>query len=418
MVQKIAFLHYSAPPVVGGVESVMLAHLRLFVEAGYSTSMLTGRGDQAALPAETSLIRIPELDSRHPAIVDLSQTLEQGEVPAAFAEMVDHLEKQLAFSLGSIDLLIVHNVFTKHFNLPLTAALFRLLDQGRIRRCVAWCHDATWASPTSRSRVFPGYPWDLLRTYRSDLIYVTVSQERRRELSEVFDCAPEHIHVIYNGVDPAELLSLSPDGLQLTERLGMWDSDLNLIMPVRVTKAKNIELGLKVTALLKQKAIRPRLVVTGPPDPHDRTNMEYLGTLLTLRQELGVVEEARFVYETGPVPAEPFTVNMPLVVELLRASDALFMPSHREGFGMPLLEAGLLGLPIFSADSVPSAQEIAKEHVLLFSSQADPEEVADLVLRCMEESHILNLRRRVRQTLTWRTIFQKQMLPLLVEGLL
>lgn len=417
MTRTVAFLHYSAPPIVGGVESVMLAHLRLFIDAGYSTSVLAGKGDKTALPLETDLIRIPELDGGHPAIVRLSQKLEQGQVSPDFYEAATYLESRLAFLLSSIDLLIVHNVFTKHFNLPLTAALFRLLDKGRIRRCVAWCHDVTWASPTSRSKVFPGYPWDLLRTFRSDLTYVTVSQERRRELSNVFDCAPEHIRVIYNGVDSAELLALSTKGQELTKRLGMWDSDLNLIMPVRVTKAKNIELALKLTAALKQKGIIPKLVVTGPPDPYDRASMEYFESLRMLRKELGVTDEVSFIFESGPVSAEPFIVDMHVVAELLRVSDALFMPSYREGFGMPVLEAGLLGLPVFSADSVPSAQEIARENVTLFSAQADAGQVADLIYRCMEDSPTYRLRRHIRQTLTWQGIFRQQILPLLVDGI-
>jgi hypothetical protein len=59
--------------------------------------------------------------------------------------------------LRRFDHLIVHNVFTKHFNLPLTAALFELLDAQRIPHCIAWCHDFTWTSPHSRSKVHAGY---------------------------------------------------------------------------------------------------------------------------------------------------------------------------------------------------------------------------------------------------------------------
>lgn len=414
--RTIAFLHYSAPPVVGGVESVMLAHLRLFVEAGYSTSIIAGRGSKAALPFETELIHIPEVDSGHPDIVELSRQLEQGNVPSTFEEMVSLLENHLAPVLSSVNILIVHNVFTKHFNLPLTAALVRLLNQGKLRRCIAWCHDATWASPTSRSKVFPGYPWDLLRTYRADLTYVTVSRERQRELSEIFACPPEQIHVIYNGVNAAELLALSLNGSELTDHLNLWESDLNLIMPIRVTKAKNIELGLEVTASLKKKGLRPRLIVTGPPDPHDPASMEYFETLLQLRKKLDVAHEARFVYESNPVLNEPLIVDMKTVSELLRVSDALFLPSHREGFGMPVLEAGLLGIPVFAADSIPAALEIGQKNVVLFSSHSNADQVADLVLGCLEENAAYQLRRHIRQTLTWRNLFEQQIVPLLAEG--
>src|SRR5512134_3090661 len=176
---KVAILHYSAPPVVGGVESVIFAHAQLFVESEYPTVVLAGRGEKDALPPEVEFIRIPEMDSQHSSIVEMHHELDQGIVPVNFEQMVVQLSEKLAPVSASVDVLIVHNVFTKHFNLLLTAALFRLLDRGVIHHCIAWCHDITWTSPNSRSKVYAGYPWDLLRTYRSELTYVTVSKERQ-----------------------------------------------------------------------------------------------------------------------------------------------------------------------------------------------------------------------------------------------
>ena len=40
-------LHYSAPPVIGGVEAVILAHVKQFTRAGYHTIVAAGRGDEA-----------------------------------------------------------------------------------------------------------------------------------------------------------------------------------------------------------------------------------------------------------------------------------------------------------------------------------------------------------------------------------
>lgn len=413
---RLALLHYSAPPVTGGVESVMLAHVRLFVEAGFHVTVLAGRGDQAALPAGTELVKIPELDGQHPRILEISQDLERGYVDPQFSRMVSQLTETLISASHSFDTLIVHNVLTKHFNLPLTAALARLLDQGAISQCIAWCHDITWTSPNSRSKVFPGFPWDILRTFRPDVRYVTVSEDRKQDLIALFGCLPEDIQVIYNGVDPVELLSISRTGLALINRLNLWESDLILLMPVRVTQAKNIELALRVVAALKGRGIRPKLLVTGPPDPHDRKNMEYFQSLVSLREQLDLVEEFCFVYESGPKPAEPFTVDMPVVAELLRMSDLLFMPSHREGFGMPVLEAGLAGIPVVCSESIPSAAEIGGEDVIKFSLAADADQVSSIILQWVENSPVYRLRSRVRQSLTWRSIFERQIRPLLSQG--
>ena len=293
--RRVAILHYSAPPVVGGVEAVIAAHARVLVLAGYSPTVIAGRGDAVALPAGTGLKQLPELDTRHPAILQASDQLEQGRVPAEFAVLVDRLGGLLADNLASFDHLIVHNVFTKHFNLPLTAALHRLLEMRRLPHCIAWCHDMSWTSPSSREKLHDGYPWNLLRQYRSDITYVTVSRERQRMLARLLEIPLERIPVVYNGVDPGTLLGLSTVGQELIGQLQLWDSDLTLLMPVRVTAAKNIEYALEVIAHLRESIPQPRLVITGPPDPHDAGIDAYFQGLLELRQRLDLEAMVHFV---------------------------------------------------------------------------------------------------------------------------
>jgi glycosyltransferase involved in cell wall biosynthesis len=65
-------------------------------------------------------------------------------------------------------------------------------------------------------------------------------------------------------------------------------------MPVRVTRAKNIEFALEVVAVLKREGLKVKLVLTGPPDPHDERSMEYFHALQKLRDDLGLHSEMRF----------------------------------------------------------------------------------------------------------------------------
>jgi glycosyltransferase involved in cell wall biosynthesis len=348
-------------------------------------------------------------------VAQLSADLEQGQVPAGFDDLLNRLIETLTATLGRFNTVIVHNVFTKHFNLPLTAALHYLLDAGKIKRCVAWCHDFTWTSPSSRSKVYSGYPWDLLRTHRTDVTYVVVSKRRQRTLAALFECPEEEIRVVYNGVDPATLMGFSEEGRALVNRLGLLECDLVLLMPVRVTRAKNIEYALRVVAALKAQNCRAKLILTGPPDPHDVQSMEYFRSLQALRQELDVENEMRFVFESGPASDSPYTIDAQVVGDLFRASDLLFMPSHREGFGMPVVEAGLLGMPVFCTE-MPAAEEIGGVDVNLFDPTEDPECVAKRILAWTAQSLTHRLRRRVRQKYTWRAIFERDIKPLLEKG--
>ncbi|MGD2143351.1 MAG: glycosyltransferase family 4 protein [Anaerolineae bacterium] len=409
---QTAILHYTAPPVVGGVEGVIDAHVQAFVEAGYPVTVIAGRGDLEALPAEAEFLRIPKMDSRHPEVAKVSSQLRGGEVPPAFHELADQLRGTLASALRRFDNVIVHNVFTKRFNLPLTAALCSWLDAGVVGNCVAWCHDVGWTSDHSRPNLHPGYPWDLLRTHHRDVTYVAVSRQRQRALAELFNCSPEEIRVVYNGVDPALLLGLTDEGYGLVDRLDLLGADVVLLMPVRVTRAKNIELALRVVAALKAQGSSVKLVLTGPPDPHDRESMAYFRRLQATRGELGVEDEMRFVFESGSDPDAGFTVEMPIVADLFRVSDVVFMPSHREGFGMPVLEAGLVGVPVVCT-AVPAAHEIGGHDVTVVDSKSDPARIAQRIVSLLEQSPVHRLRRRVRQRYSWQAIFHRDIEPLL-----
>lgn len=407
-----AIIHYSAPPVIGGVEAVIQAHVAVMVRLNYPVTVVAGRGEIDALPEPADLDLLPFVDSQRPEILEVSKALDEGDVPPNFDKLTRQIQHELAPVLQPFDNVIIHNIFTKHFNLPLTAALHHLLDEGTIRHAIAWCHDFTWTSPSSGHKVFPSYPWDLLRTYREDVTYVVVSEQRRQTLADLFACPPEEIHVIYNGVDPQMLLGLTAEGHALIRRLDLLNGDLILLMPVRVTHAKNIEYALQVLAALKSHLELPKLILTGPPDPHDDASMAYFHELQALRDDLGLSAEMHFVFESGPDPDEPYTVGMDVVGDLFRVSDLMFMPSHREGFGMPVLEAGLVGMPVVSTD-VPAAQEIGGEDVIGFDAEAPPEEVAERIAAWAEESCVHRMRRRVRQNYTWMALFQDQIAPLL-----
>ncbi len=153
--------------------------------------------------------------------------------------------------------------------------------------------------------------------------------------------------------------------------------------------------------------------MTGPPDPHDKLNMEYFQSLRALRENLDVGQEMNFVYELGPNATEPLIIDMSLVSELLRVSDALFMPSYREGFGMPVLEAGLAGIQVFCANTVPAAREIGGQGVISFSPESNPDQVASLILKWAKHRSVLRLRQHVRRNLTWQDIFQRDIVPLM-----
>ncbi|MEO6060919.1 MAG: hypothetical protein ABIQ99_03160, partial [Thermoflexales bacterium] len=155
---NIVLVHYSAPPIVGGVESVLAHHARLMADAGHRVTILAGRG--AAFDGRISIRVLARLDSRHPEIMALKAELDLGRVPAGFEGTRDSLQRELERELRDCDVLIAHNVASLNKNLALTAALHGLRRPARI----LWHHDLAWMTSRYRAELHAGYPWDLLRT--------------------------------------------------------------------------------------------------------------------------------------------------------------------------------------------------------------------------------------------------------------
>ena len=411
-VPTTAVLHYSAPPTVGGVESVINAHARTFLQEGYPIHVIAGSGKADALPQGCEFWRLALLDSQNQEILHINRELEKGTVPDVYYQVRERIMTALEQKLCGFDNVIVHNIFTKHFNLPLTDALHRLLDEGKIHHCIAWCHDFSWSSPHSRVLLHDGKPWDLLRQYRKDISYVTVSEQRQQTLADLFGVPKQTIQVIYNGIDPQELLGSSAEGECLARKLGLDSADLIMLMPVRITRAKNIEFALQVTARLCAAGCNVRVLLSGPPDPHDSENMAYFKELKALRASLGVTENFRFLYDENPHSSKAYILDMEMIGELYRMCDLVFMPSHREGFGMPVLEAGFSGKPVF-ATAIPAAQEIRGEFIHAIDIESAAERTAEQILDWATRDATHQLRAITRQQYTWQTIFRNNIQPLL-----
>lgn len=409
VMKRIIMLHYAGPPIVGGVESTIYHHARLLSQAGHRVYVIAGRG--APFHPQVIFRRIPEIDSRYPEVLTVGQVLAQGEVPAEFAALRDHLTDRLRPWLTGADVTIVHNAMTLHKNLPLTAALRRLADEGV--RLIAWCHDFAWQDALYTPDLYPGYPWDLLRTPWPGVRYVVVSEHRRSQLAALLGLPAEEIRVVTPGVDVAEFLKLELATCRLVEQLDLLAADPLMLLPARITRRKNIEFAIRVTAALTRHMPQATLVVTGPPGPHNPTNVAYLESLQQLRRDLGVGSCVHFLYEYGR-NGQPLHVTDTMMADLYHLADVLLFPSRREGFGIPVLEAGLARLPVFAAD-IPPVRESAGELAHRFDPEGDPVAVAEALAAHLAEDPAYQLRRRVLRRFTWQAILQHHLIPLIEE---
>ena len=405
---KISILHYAGPPVVGGVESTIYHHARLLKRKGYQVSISAGRG--AAFDDSIEFISLPEVDSRHPEVERISDQLALGEVTEDFINLRDKLTNILSTSLSDTNILIVHNAVTLHKNLPLTAALKQIADQQKLR-LIAWCHDFAWQDSLYTPDLHPGYPWDLLKTNWEGVDYVAVSEHRQRRLAELLGVPPSNIQVIQPGVDAVQFLNLSPSLQKFSYQNRIFESDPIILLPARITRRKNIEFAVQVVSHLKIRYSNVALIISGPPGPHNPKNIEYLDSLLGMRDSQNLNQNIHFVYQLNGAD-EIFNAPDEFIAGLYRISDLVIFPSFREGFGIPVLEAGLAQIPIFAAD-IPPVRESSAGMINLFDPHGDPAPVADMIFNHLQSDRAYKFHRHVLSEFTWDSILEKKIIPLI-----
>jgi glycosyltransferase involved in cell wall biosynthesis len=404
---KISLLHYSSPPIVGGVESVLAHHARLMADAGHEVTILAGRGENFD---ERIRVRIlPRLDSRHPDVMEVKLYLDAGKHTPAFDKLRSEIQKELLEELKDCDMLIAHNVASLHKNLALTAVLYDACQTPDFPKLVLWHHDLAWTTPRYRDELYDGYPWDLLRKNWDGVTQVVVSKLRQDELAELYGIVKESIHVIPNGVDINAFFKFEPQTIELIERLNLLEADPLFLLPVRITPRKNIELALQVLMELRNEYPKAMLLVTGPEGPHNPNNKAYKHKLLSIRNELNLQGVVHFLAE-----ATPESMPDEVIADFYRIADALLFPSREEGFGIPIIEAAFSRIPVFCAD-IPVLRELAGGDVTYFDPDADPLEVAKQVKVRLEAEVTSRWARRAKHGYTWGQIYNLYIAPLLQE---
>lgn len=412
---RVAILHFAGPPGVGGVEWVMHHQATVLARLGYGVRIIAGSG--AITDGRVEVMTDARLSSTHPEVLAVKAELDSGVISTRFDALRADISYVLETALADRDICIAHNIAGLHKNLALTAAL-RMIAQKASFKLIHWYHDLAWTNRQYRAELHHGYPWDLLRNAWSSARHVTISDARGRELTELLRIPTDDIHVIPGGIDPPQFLRLTPRITQLDEHLRMTAADAILLYPTRLTRRKNIELALDILAALRaQTKCDIRLLVTGPPGSHNPANARYLDALVEQRERLHLTTSAHLLYCEGDDPATPLLLDDDDIASLYSLADALLFTSLQEGFGIPILEAGLAGIPIFCSD-LPPLRETAGDAAGYFDPVSDtPGQIAHRLWAALDGSPRYRLRKRVRQHFTWDAIITRDLIPLL-EGTL
>ncbi len=402
---SIAILHYSVPPVIGGVEEVVRQHANLFYRYHHRVVVIAGEGGEFSRRYEISFN--PLISSKNRAIIEAHRlSAEDGNHDKIF-RLSSRIFNFLREHLRHIDILIAHNVVSMHFNLPLTLAILRLAEESPVR-VISWNHDSPYFYPD-----YPSYldeePWKVLKKAHPKITYVAITEARKRWFAKLY--GNDSIHVITNGVDPVEFFGFTPLTVRIMKELNLFSVDLLVLQPFRMVRRKNIELSIRVLRALKDMGVKAKFILTGKYDPHSEDSRKYHRELLSLIRELKLTRDFIILTDLKLAGGHRVVPSREMLKDFYQISDMVFFPSRQEGFGLPLLEAGLLKLPIVCSDISPF-REIGQEDVMYFGLDDPPEDIARKIMQFLSSFAPGRMFRKVMREYVLDNIYREKMLPL------
>ena len=403
----VAIVHYSCPPVIGGVESVIGSHARLLSANGYSVKIITGKGEQFIPGVE--LVKIPEIRTDHKPYMRSFKKVEDD--ASELKNYTQSLENKLLNSLSNVDVCIVHNVMTMHFNLALAWALKHIADNGDGPSFINWIHDCSLNDPTYRDNCpRDRYPWSVLGM-KQKMKYVAISELREQEVSELFNIHPRYISTIPNGIDLSDFLGLTDVVHNIFDSERLAEFDVTALTPTRIVKRKNLELGLAVLQEMKKTGVSAKWLVTGAPDPHNPAVIQYFNYLQSEIRKRRLDKNVTFLSHKYNISLSSADVS-----SLYRVSNVLFFLSRQEGFGIPLIEAGLARLLVLASDIPPLRAVGGKNAIYVDPDGKKVQSSVKRLLKKIDDNLVLRMNRQVTREYPWELIFRKKIEPLIQKA--
>jgi glycosyltransferase involved in cell wall biosynthesis len=182
------------------------------------------------------------------------------------------------------------------------------------------------------------YIWGMRLFYRWADRIIAVSQGVADDIMKITGFSPDKVRTVYNPVVTAELFSKAGERV---DHPWFGDTGVPVIVGMgRLTKQKDFHTLIKAFAKMREEC-PCRLVILG--EGGDRSSLE------SLTENLGISKDVDLPgFHKNPFP-------------FLSRADLFVLSSRWEGFGLVLVEALALGVPVVSTDCPSGPREILED---------------------------------------------------------
>ena len=331
---KIGMIHYSFN-WPGGVDRIMRQHIYFFLKHEIAVDVLVGMSN---------------MENEEGLNIERMKELWLNPSEDQYENYKKIILNKLRAWLKDKDVVILHNMLTlRHVNRPFYDAFKYLMetDKDIKAKVIAWTHDV---EESVHIDVVPG------------VTYTAISTKTKTALQNALPGLKKDIPLTENVIDFTSLLDLSQNVKNFFIRHNLYDQDYVFIYPARLSPNKNIERAIRILKDIKDakqknvkekgNKIKAKLIIVGSTRARMEYEAEYYSKLLNLIRELGLEKHVIFTgdeYDGG----KPWQVSDQELSSLYKISSALLFTSRGEGFGLPVVEAAGLGLPVIALDIEP-----------------------------------------------------------------
>ncbi|MBI5806601.1 glycosyltransferase family 4 protein [candidate division TA06 bacterium] len=223
------------------------------------------------------------------------------------------------------------------------------------------------------------FPKGVVSRYRSALRssitradhFIAISQATKNDLQEIYRVPERKITIIHPGLDPEFTLPFAGRDQEIQMAKKKYGIDRPYIIYLgTIEDRKNIVRLIRAFGLMrKKKGIEHLLVLAGK---------DGFGAELVDR-EIIALDLGQAVKKTGYIAG-------PDKRSLLAGADIFVLPSHNEGFGLPVIEAMSTGTPV-AVSGIGVFREVAGPAGVFFDP-LDPEEMSEKMFSVLSDKNL------------------------------